>query len=141
VTDRALSRTDGFTLIEALVATTILTIGVVSVAHLTIMSRNSAQSAWRTTTAAVLAQGEMERLRSAAWPATASVTCCEFFDADARWLAAGDSPPMGTAYARRTSIESLPLNPGNVWLVQVTVTPARASGAITLIGVRSRRVG
>ena len=141
MTDRALARTDGFTLIEALIATTILTIGVVSVAYLTLASRNSAQSAWRITTAAVLAQDEMERLRSSPWPAAPSAQCCEYFDADARWLAAGGSPPPGTAYIRRSSVDPLPSNPGGACLVQVWVAPARAAGATHLVGVRSRRVG
>jgi len=141
VTDRGLARTDGFTLIEALVATTILTIGVVAVAHLTLMSRNSAHSAWRITTAAVLAQDAMEQLRVSGWPAAASALCCEFFDADARWLATGDSPPPGTAFSRRWSVDPLPANPADTCLVQVWVTPARAAGTAHLIGVRSRRVG
>jgi prepilin-type N-terminal cleavage/methylation domain-containing protein len=139
--DRCFSRTDGFTLIEALVATTILTIGVVSVAYLTLASRNSSQSALRITTAAVLAQDEMERLRAAPWPAAASAQCCEYFDADAQSLAAGGSPPPGTAYIRRSSIDPLPSNPGGACLVQVWVAPARGAGAAHLVGVRSRRVG
>ena len=141
VTDRALSRTDGFTLIETLIATTGLTIGVVSVAYLTLASRNSAQSAWRITSAAVLAQDEMERLRASPWPAAASAECCEYFDADARRLAAGASPPPGTAYIRRSSVDPLPSNPGAAWLMQVWVAPARAAGTIHLVGVRSRRAG
>jgi Tfp pilus assembly protein PilV len=141
VIDRSLARTDGFTLIEALVATTILTIGVVSVASLPLAARNSSQSALRITTAAVLAQDEMERLRASPWPAAASAQCCEYFDADARRLAAGGSPPPGTAYIRRSSIDPLPSNPAAASLMQVWVDPARAAGAIHLVGVRSRRVG
>ena len=141
MTHRCFSRTDGFTLIEALIATTILAIGVVSVAYLTLASRNSAQSAWRITTAAVLAQDEMERLRASPWPAAASAQCCEYFDADARWLGAGGSPPQGTAYIRRSSVDPLPSNPADACLVQVWVTPLRAAGAAHLVGVRSRRVG
>jgi Tfp pilus assembly protein PilV len=141
VTDRCLFRTEGFTLIEALLATTILTIGVVSVAYLTLASRNSAQSAWRITAATVLAQDEMERLRASPWPAAASAQCCEYFDAEARWLATGGSPPPGTAYIRRSSVDPLPSNPGDACLVQVWVAPVRAAGAAHLVGVRSRRAG
>jgi prepilin-type N-terminal cleavage/methylation domain-containing protein len=140
VTDRAFSRNDGFTLIEALIATTILTIGVVAVAYLTLTSRNSAQSAWRITTAAILAQDEMERLRAAPWPAAASAACCEYFDARGRPLADGTTPPPGTAYTRRWSVDPLPSHPGVACLVQVWVAPARAAGTSHLVGVRSRRV-
>jgi Tfp pilus assembly protein PilV len=131
VIERSLARTDGST----------LTIGVVSVAYLTLAARNSSQSALRISIAAVLAQDEMERLRASPWPAAASAQCCEYFDADAQRLAAGGSPPPGTAYTRRSSVDPLPSNPGDAYLVQVWVAPVRAAGAIHLVGVRSRRVG
>ncbi len=62
------SRTDeGFSLVEVLVATCILTIGVVSLAQLFALSTRSNTSARHSTFAAVLAEQKVEELRALTW--------------------------------------------------------------------------
>jgi prepilin-type N-terminal cleavage/methylation domain-containing protein len=46
----------------------------------------------------------------------------DYVDADGCGLGGGDTPPAGTAYIRRWSIEPLPTNPNNTVVLQVLVT-------------------
>jgi prepilin-type N-terminal cleavage/methylation domain-containing protein len=57
----------GFSLVETLVATTIMTVALASLAQLFLISTRSNQSARLTTTASVLAQQKMEQLRGLTW--------------------------------------------------------------------------
>jgi type II secretory pathway pseudopilin PulG len=54
---------------------------------------------------------------------------CDFLDSNGAWLAAGVTPPAGTAYIRRWTVEPLPTNPNNTIILQVLVTRWRARGA------------
>lgn len=47
---------------------------------------------------------------------------CDFLDRHGAWLAGGATPPGGTFYVRRWSIEPLPANPDNTIVLQVMVT-------------------
>lgn len=66
-------------------------------------------------------------------PAGALVTntngYCDFLDANGRWLGNGTSPPAGTHYVRRWSVEPLPTNPNNTLVLQVLVTTQRREAA------------
>ena len=53
---------------------------------------------------------------------------CDFLDGSANRSAAARSPPPGTAYIRRWSVEPLPTNPDNTMILQVLVTRWRARG-------------
>jgi prepilin-type N-terminal cleavage/methylation domain-containing protein len=57
----------GFSLVETLVATTIMAVGLASLAQLFLISTKSNQSARLTTAASVLAQQKMEQLRGLTW--------------------------------------------------------------------------
>jgi type II secretory pathway pseudopilin PulG len=57
----------GFSLIEAVTATSIMAVAVLSLAQLFVISTNANRSARTTTFAAVLAQQKMEQLRGLAW--------------------------------------------------------------------------
>ena len=57
----------GFTLVETLVATTIMTVALASLAQLFLISTKSNQSARLTSVASVLAQQKMEQLRALTW--------------------------------------------------------------------------
>ena len=61
----------GFSLIEVLVATTVTTIGTLSLAQLCAMSMRMNQGAHATTVATVLASQKMEQLRALAWTSDA----------------------------------------------------------------------
>jgi prepilin-type N-terminal cleavage/methylation domain-containing protein len=57
----------GFSLVETLVATTIMTVALASLAQLFLISTKANQSARLTTNASVLAQQKMEQLRGLMW--------------------------------------------------------------------------
>ena len=57
----------GFSLVETLVATTLMTVALASLAQLFLISTKANQSARLTTTASVLAQQKMEQLRGLTW--------------------------------------------------------------------------
>ena len=57
----------GFSLLETLVATTLMTVALASLAQLFLISTKANQSARLTTTASVLAQQKMEQLRGLTW--------------------------------------------------------------------------
>ena len=76
---------------------------------------------------------------------------CDFLDRYGVSLGGGETPPSGTAYVRRWSIEPLPSNPGNTLILQVLVMrpqdagPDRAARARRLpdearvVGARTRK--
>jgi prepilin-type N-terminal cleavage/methylation domain-containing protein len=134
------NRADGFTLIEVMVAISLLAVGLVSLVQLALLARASDRSAALLTIASVLAQDKMEQLRAEEWPAAASDFCCEFFDAHGALLASGSSPPVGTAYVRRWAIEPVPFIPASACALRVSVAP-RGVAPVRLAGVRSRRAG
>ena len=134
------NRADGFSLIEAIIATSILAIALVSLAQLALLSRASDRAAAFVTMASVLAQDKMEQLRAAPWPEPAGTSCCEFFDVNGVLLGDGPTPLVGTEYVRRWSIDSLAGVSDAARVIQVWVTP-RGAAAVRLMTVRSRRSG
>jgi prepilin-type N-terminal cleavage/methylation domain-containing protein len=67
VATRDPGRERGFSLLEVLVATTIMAVALTTLAQLFVMSTNANMGAKSTTYAAVLAQQKMEQLRGLAW--------------------------------------------------------------------------
>lgn len=162
----------GFSLIETLVATTVLAVGVAGLAQLFVVSTNANRGARTTTFAAVLAEQKLEQLRSLTWgydtlglpvsDTTSNITVepetatggvgltpspagalkenvdgyCDFIDVDGASLGSGTTPPAGTIYIRRWSIEPLPTNPNNSLVFQVLVTRRLDRGSDTSTSVR-----
>ena len=158
----------GFSLLEVLVATTIMVVGVAALAQLFVMATRANHRARTTTFAAVLAQQKMEQLRGLTWgfdaiglplsdpttdlrpaelgrrhgtraarPGDAQQNTsgyCDFVDANGQSLGGGATPPAGTAFVRRWSIEPLPTNPNNTIVIQVrssSEVPVPAASANT----------
>jgi type II secretory pathway pseudopilin PulG len=155
----------GCSLLEVLVATTIVVTGVVALAQLFALATHANLRARQTTFAAVLAQQKLEQLRSLAWsvdafglpvsdlttdttvvpeavgggtgltpsPAGALGSTVEgysdFVDRRGNVLGGGPTPPAGSAYLRRWSIEPLPTSANNTLILQVLVTDLRNRGA------------
>jgi type II secretory pathway pseudopilin PulG len=149
-----LARAPGFTLLEVLVATTLLFVGVAALAGLSIMATRANTAARASTFASLLAAQKMEELRSPAWgydalgqprsdltpsPADAltrnTTGYCDFLDAAGRLLGGGPSPPAQAVFVRRWSIEPLPSNPANALTLQVVVTRVRTDqpGAVSVL--------
>ena len=47
----------------------------------------------------------------------------DYLDAAGRWVGTGTTPPAGTAFVRRWSIQPLATNPNNTLVLQVRVLP------------------
>ncbi len=156
----------GFSLLEILVAMTIVVVAVAGLAQSVGVAARANRTARSTTIAVLLASQKMERLRALSWsidPAGAAISdpalglsppgtlatntagYCEFLDAAGNALSEGPSPaPPGTIYTRRWSIDPLPANPYNTLVLQVVVTrsPAGAAPApddVHLASVRTRK--
>jgi prepilin-type N-terminal cleavage/methylation domain-containing protein len=154
----------GFSLIEVLVAMTIVVVAVAGLAQSVGVAARANRTARSTTIAVLLASQKMEQLRALAWsidPAGAAISdpalglsppgtltantggYCEFLDAAGNTLAAGLLPPPGTIYTRRWSIDPLPSNPYNTLVLQVIVTRSpsgapRSPDDVRLASVRTR---
>jgi prepilin-type N-terminal cleavage/methylation domain-containing protein len=147
----ALANARGFSLLETLVATTVLTVAVAALAQLFILATRANRSAGATTHAAILAQQKMEQLRSLTWrfeddrgpasdpglspsPANAlDANAAGYCDAVDRFGRVLDGDGMGgAAYIRRWSIVPLPSNPANTLVLQVRVVRAAAVGSSIL---------
>lgn len=73
----------------------------------------------------------------------------DYLDAKGCPLGGGTTPPSGTVYVRRWSVEPLPTNPNNTLILQVLVTPfrnrtgtgnvARAPFEARVISVKTRK--
>jgi prepilin-type N-terminal cleavage/methylation domain-containing protein len=127
----------GFSLIEVLVATSILATATLGLAHLLVMSVHVSHVSRVTTTTAVLAFQKMEQLWSmtrdelVASPPGALGTnrdgYFDFLDENGRVLDDGVAVPRGAVFIRRWSIEPLPL--ACAFLLQVDVMPAASSAS------------
>jgi type II secretory pathway pseudopilin PulG len=145
---RLSARDDGFSLLEALVATSIMTVGVAALAQLAGWSLYANVQARRMSIAPVLAQQKVEELVAEAAagglaPSPAGTLAsditgyCDFVDRTGRPLGAGPAPPE-SAYARRWSIEPLPASPAHTSILQVLVIDLRHHAASNAVpaGVR-----
>ena len=140
----------GFTLLEVLVATTLLFVAVAALAGLSVMATQANAHAKTTTFAALLAARKLEELRALPWGydalgnprSDAGLTAspsdaldqntsgyCDFLDAAGAFLGGGTTPPTQTAFVRRWSIQPLPSNPANALVFQVVVRRLRSGAA------------
>ena len=159
----------GFSLVEVLVATAVVTVGVASLAQLFTVSARANRVAKATTMTLLLAQQKMEELRadaadaSASPPSALAANTPGFFD-HIDWSGislGGDSiaPPGGSVYVRRWAIEPLDGQEGasggagyaivmKVLVIELTGTHAdegsgvaRTPGEARLAGVKTRKAG
>jgi prepilin-type N-terminal cleavage/methylation domain-containing protein len=134
------SRADGFSLVEVMVATSVLAVGLVALVQLALLAQAANRAAALVTVAAMLAQNKMEQLRGLSWP-DAAESCCEYFDVHGGGLPGGAGPPPGTAFVRRWTIEPVATLPEAARVLQVWVTPVRGAAPVKLVGIRARRLG
>ena len=130
----------GFSLLEVLVATSLVAVGVSALAHLAVLGGHANLHARQTTIAAVLAQQKMEDLVADAAAATltespagtlASTVAgyADFTDLAGRVLSGGPTPPADAAFLRRWAVAPMPGSPGHSWIMRVLVTDLRHPGA------------
>jgi len=127
----------GFSLIEVLVATSLLVVGFAAVAYLLIAATAVNGSARHATQAATLAQEKMEELRGLPIDDGAlSRSPPGSLDADVDGF--HDEPVAG--YRRRWSIAPLPASPADVLVIQVVVSRIGDPGSTSLIAMKTRKV-
>jgi prepilin-type N-terminal cleavage/methylation domain-containing protein len=153
----------GYSLLETLVAVSLIAIGLSALAQLLAVSIHANARARRSSVASVLAEEKMEQLRGlggslSPQPGTSldvnTPGLCDFLDEYGRSLGTGLVPPPGTAYLRRWSITPVPADPAGSFLLQVVVArsvaqgvpfPAGADprhfGGAQLVALRARRLG
>jgi Tfp pilus assembly protein PilV len=143
------SAAGGFSLVEAIVALAILSVGVLSLAQLFPLSTMANMSARHATYAAVLAGTKVEELRALAWrfdhrgapvsdPILHAAEGTDYVDRYGNQIDAGSEASHDAAiYARHWTIEPLATDPANSLIIQVRVHPRRgaATDANTLIRV------
>ena len=127
----------GFSLLEVLVAVTIVAVGVAALAQLVGFAAHANLRARQTTTvAAVLAQQKIEELLPTTGGDLASVASrrallntvegySDFVDRTGRLLGGGPAAPAGSAYLRRWSVDPLPDSTNHTSILQVLVTDLR----------------
>jgi prepilin-type N-terminal cleavage/methylation domain-containing protein len=130
-------RSSGFSLIEVLVATTIVLGAAASLAPLFIRSAEVTATANGTTVAVLIAEQKMEELLAAPGPlnplpdaalAVDTAGCVDYFDAVGAPLPGdGTGPPLGAMYVRRWSIETLPGAGAETIVLRVLVLPSTTS--------------
>jgi hypothetical protein len=139
----------GSTLVEALVATLVLTTGLLAMAELVRLAVSSNVRARSGSLAAILASQKMEQLRSLAWefdvsgvavsdsdlqssPWSLQRNTAGFVDhVDGGGVVVGRDVevPVSAVYTRRWSIEPLPASSEHVVLIQVLVTRTQSRGS------------
>lgn len=81
---------------------------------------------------------------------TATTGYCDYLSAYGEWLGSGTTPPSGSVYVRRWSVEPLPTNPNNTLVFQVVVerlvqattsggSGAPPSDAARLVSLKTRK--
>jgi prepilin-type N-terminal cleavage/methylation domain-containing protein len=123
-------KTAGFSLIEVLVATTVITVGVASLAQLFVVSAHANQIANTTSTTLLLAEQKMEELLGEtdldpSPPGTLLANTPGFIDyLDASGVSLGVAsiaPPPGVGFICRWSVEPLPTSAVGTVVLQVLV--------------------
>ena len=129
----------GLSIVESLVACTLLTVGVLSLAHLFAAATAMNVASKHETLAAVLAVQKLEELRAA----VEQQPGVDYVDARGVVLPAAGGAPRAAAYVRRWTIDPLDVDPANAAVVQVSVTPSVERGPhwreVRLVSARTRK--
>ena len=125
----------GFSLVEVLIASTILIVALLSLAQLLSLATAANGAAGRATFSAVLAAEKLEELHTLTWESVRRQAgeSVDYLDRSGR--------PVGNAaaatYGRRCFIDLLPVDPDNSLVIQVIVSGRRDEAWIA--GVRTRK--
>jgi len=141
-----MKRADGFSLLEALIALTVLSVGVGGLAQLSVLAIKASDAARRMSIASVAADQKLETLTALSWgfdefgiavqdaalalsPADSLARnhdgYFDYLDAAGRVVvdAADETPIDAVAFVRRWSIQPLPDRPLTTIVIQVLVVP------------------
>jgi len=140
------STSDGFCLLEVVVATTTLVVALSALAQLLTIAALATRRARAITLATVLAQQKIEDLVPQAAIGGAGLGpsppdalarnldgYCDFVDASGRIVGLRAPAPVAAVYVRRWSIEALSTGSTVAVVLHVLVTDARSAGADTTV--------
>jgi competence protein ComGC len=125
----------GFSLVEILIASTILIVALLSLAQLLSLATAANGAAGRATFSAVFAAEKLEELHTLTWESVRRQAgeSVDYLDRSGR--------PVGNRaaamYGRRWLIDPLPVDPDNSLVIQVIVSGRREEARIA--GVRTRK--
>jgi type II secretory pathway pseudopilin PulG len=125
----------GFSLVEVLIASTILIVALLSLAQLLSLATAANGAAGRATFSAVLAAEKLEELHTLTWESVRRQAgeSVDYFDRSGRPV----PNPAAATYSRRWLIDPLPVDPDNSLVIQVVVSGRRDEARIA--GVRTRK--
>jgi Tfp pilus assembly protein PilV len=136
----------GFSVVETLVAATVVTTAIGALVQLSATAVRTTQTSQAVTMAVVLGRDKLEELRAHA-ALTASppgsldsdmAGYSDFYDAQGRPLAGAGTPPEATAYVRRWSVELLQAGPHDAVVLQVAVTSRVRPASTRLVTVKAQ---
>jgi Tfp pilus assembly protein PilV len=130
----------GFSLVETLIATTLMAGALVSLAQCVGAAAQSGAAARTRALAALMAAQKMEQMRVVSWDAIASVPLVtEFLDASGQLRCPDADVPCGEAvFVRKWSAARAPFSTG-ILIVEVDVRPVgHGHGSATLVSARGR---
>ena len=130
------SRQSGFSLVEVLVASSLLAVAIAGVAPLFATASRANVAARNATYAAVLAAQKIEEIRAAAFPDPTDGEMTEYVDPDGASTEDSDQ----AAYQRRWTIRSLPNHSAEMVVISVAVSQrAAARNLVRLVTIRTRK--
>lgn len=125
----------GFTLLEVLIASSILVVGIVSLAQLLAMEVAANGDAGQMTFATLVAAQKIEDLRAATWESL-SGSAGDFVDYPDRAGTSTARAASPAGFTRRWSISPWSADPNNTLVIQVVVRTSR--GEVGIVDVRTR---
>jgi len=131
----------GFSLVETIVATSLLAAALVALAQFVDAAVQSGAVARARAATTLMAVQKMEQIRALPWDVVASMPSetTDYLDVEGRERCPGANEPCGDAmYVRRSSMAFAPFSAG-VLIIQVDVSLAgQGHGATTLVTARAR---
>jgi prepilin-type N-terminal cleavage/methylation domain-containing protein len=138
----------GYSLLEVLVATTIVAVGVAALAQLVSLATYATRGARQTTIAAILAQDKIEELlpdvsiglTSSPGDALAQNLAgySDYADETGRVVGNGPTPPVGSVYLRRWSVDSMPETSDGTSILQVLVADLRGRTLARFVAAKGK---
>ena len=127
----------GFSLLEVLVATSIMTVAIASLAQVLALGTALNASAARTTFATVLASQRVESLRGLSWDALQrqSGRSVDYLDRAGALI----TDPEGASFTRESIVEARAEDPANLVAVHVIVRTAREAVSLDTTLARHER--
>jgi prepilin-type N-terminal cleavage/methylation domain-containing protein len=131
----------GFSLVETLIATTLMAVALVTLAQFVNAGMQSAAAARARTSTTLMAAQKMEQIRALPWASIAALPpdVTDYLDASGAECCTGANEPCGDAvYVRQWSAAPAPFSTG-VLIIDVNVSlVGKGHGSTTLVTARAR---